>query len=114
MHPIGINKAEEDDFLLLIPFASATLTVLFPYLEELTELVEFDYRPAPIRKRIMQFYRECVSRQLYLHGGGPLSANVSETLRPFAITVGRWKVTNDGRREGTHDIERASGPRRGG
>ena len=44
----------------------------------------------------------------------PLSANVSETLRPFAITVGRWKVTNDGRREGTHDIERASGPRRGG
>jgi len=69
MHPIGINKAEEDEFLLLIPFASATLTVLFPYLEELTELVMFDRRPAPIRKRIMRFYRECVSRQLHFHGG---------------------------------------------
>ncbi len=68
-HPIGINKAEEDEFLLLIPFASATLTVLFPYVEELTELVTFDWRPAPIRKRIMRFYRECVSRQLCFHGG---------------------------------------------
>jgi hypothetical protein len=68
-HPIGIDKPEEDEFLLLIPFASATLTVLFPYLEELTELVTFDWRPAPIRRRIMLFYRECVSRQLYFHGG---------------------------------------------
>jgi len=69
-HPIGIDKPEEDEFLLLIPFASATLTVLFPYLEELSELVTFDWRPAPIRKRITRFYRECVSRQLCFHGGG--------------------------------------------
>jgi hypothetical protein len=68
-HPIGINKAEEDEFLLLIPFASATLTVLFPYVEELDELVTFDWQPAPVRKRIMRFYRECVSRQLCFHGG---------------------------------------------
>jgi len=83
MHPIGINKAEEDDFLLLIPFASATLTVLFPYLEDLVELVTFDWRPAPIRKRIMQFYRECVSRQLYFHGGSRtlLSKNPSFVMK---------------------------------
>ncbi len=83
MHPIGINKAEEDDFLLLIPFASATLTVLFPYLEDLAELVTFDRRPAPIRKRIMRFYRECVSRQLYFHGGGRtlLSKNPSFVMK---------------------------------
>jgi hypothetical protein len=70
MHPIGINKPEEDEFLLLIPFASATLTVLFPYADRLTELADFDSRPAPVRKKIMQVYRECVARQLYLHGGG--------------------------------------------
>ena len=83
MHPIGINKAEEDDFLLLIPFASVTLTVLFPYVEDLAELVTFDWRPAPIRKRIMQFYRECVSRQLYFHGGGRtlLSKNPSFVMK---------------------------------
>ena len=70
MHPIGINKPEEDEFLLLIPFASATLAVLFPYVDQLTELADFDGRPAPLRRRIMQVYRECVARQLYLHGGG--------------------------------------------
>jgi hypothetical protein len=88
MHPIGINKAEEDEFLLLIPFASATLTVLFPYLKELTELVTFDWRPAPIRKRIMEFYRECVSRQLYFHRGGRtiLSKNPSFVMKIRSLT----------------------------
>jgi hypothetical protein len=70
MHPIGINKPEEDEFLLLIPFASATLAVLFPYLDQLTELTNFDGRPARLRRRIMHVYRECVARQLHLHGGG--------------------------------------------
>jgi hypothetical protein len=70
MHPIGIDKPEEDEFLLLIPFASATLTVLFPYLDRLTELADFDGRPLSTRRRIMGFYRECVARQLHLYGGG--------------------------------------------
>jgi hypothetical protein len=70
MHPIGIDKPEEDEFLLLIPFASATLAVLFPYVDQLTELTDFDGRPSPVRRRIMRFYRECVARQLHLHGGG--------------------------------------------
>jgi hypothetical protein len=69
MHPIGIDKPEEDEFLLLIPFASATLAVFFPYVDRLQELVHFDGRPARVRQRIMRFYRECVARQLYLHGG---------------------------------------------
>jgi hypothetical protein len=69
MHPIGIDKPEEDEFLLLIPFASATLAVLFPYVDQLNELVEFDSRPLPVRERILRFYRECVARQLHLYGG---------------------------------------------
>lgn len=69
MHPIGIDKPEEDEFLLLISFASATLAVFFPYVDRLAELVHFDGRPARVRQRIMRFYRECVARQLYLHGG---------------------------------------------
>jgi hypothetical protein len=82
-HPIGITKAEEDEFLLLMPFASASLTLLFPYLEELEELVTFDWRPAPVRKRIMRFYRECVSRQLCFHGGDRalLSKNPSFVMK---------------------------------
>jgi hypothetical protein len=54
---------------MLISFVSPALCVLFPYLDELTELVVFDERPARIRERIMRFYRECVLRQLAFHGG---------------------------------------------
>jgi hypothetical protein len=69
IRPLGINKPDEDEFLLLACFASATLEVLFPYSKELADLVTFDDRPARARKRIMRFYRECVLRQLYFHGG---------------------------------------------
>ena len=83
MHPIGANKPEEDEFLLLIPFASATLTVLFPYLDQLMELSTFDWRPASTRRRVMRFYRECVSRQLHFHGGSRslLSKNPSFVMK---------------------------------
>jgi hypothetical protein len=86
-HPIGINKAEEDEFLFLMPFASAVLTLLFPYLEELSELVTFDWRPAPVRRRIMRFYRECVSRQLQFHGGerALLSKNPSFVMKIHSL-----------------------------
>jgi hypothetical protein len=57
IHPLGIDKPEEDEFLLMVPFASGALTLLFPYLDRLQELVHFDSRPAPTRRRIMRFYR---------------------------------------------------------
>jgi hypothetical protein len=69
LHPIGITKPEEDEFLMLVSFVSPVICVLFPYLDELTELVGFDDRPASVRQKIMLFYRECVLRQLAFHGG---------------------------------------------
>jgi hypothetical protein len=70
IHPLGIDKPEEDEFLLMVPFASGALTLLFPYLDRLQELVHFDSRPAPTRRRIMRFYRDCVARQIAFHGEG--------------------------------------------
>ena len=68
IRPTGWDKPEEDEFLLLISFASSVLNVLFPYSEPLNYLNSFDQRPAKTRKGIMRFYRECVLRQLYFHG----------------------------------------------
>ena len=69
LHKFGFNMPEEDEFLFLMPFASATITVLFPCLDELQHLVMLDEQPDPERKRLMKFYRECVQSQLYVHGG---------------------------------------------
>lgn len=67
-HYIGVATAEEDEFLFLISFSSAMLTVFFPYLDQLEYLVIFERRPAATRERIMRFYRDCIKRQLLCHG----------------------------------------------
>jgi hypothetical protein len=68
LHKFGFNMPEEDEFLFLMPFASATITVLFPCLDELQYLVMLDDQPEAERERLMKFYRECVEAQLYVHG----------------------------------------------
>ena len=69
LHKFGFDMPEEDEFLFLMPFASAAITVLFPCLDELQHLVMLDEQPDAERKRLMKFYRECVEAQLYFHGG---------------------------------------------
>jgi hypothetical protein len=69
LHKFGFNMPEEDEFLFLMPFASASITVLFPVLDELQHLVMLDEQPDAERERLMKFYRECVEAQLYVHGG---------------------------------------------
>ena len=69
LHKFGFNMPEEDEFLFLMPFASASITVLFPVLDQLQHLVMLDDQPEEERERLMKFYRECVQAQLYVHGG---------------------------------------------
>jgi omega-hydroxy-beta-dihydromenaquinone-9 sulfotransferase len=67
MHAMGLTLAEEDDSILMLSCASGFWIVLFPYMGEL-DFYYIDQRPAKSRRRLMNFYRECVKRQLYLNG----------------------------------------------
>ena len=69
LHKFGFNMPEEDEFLFLMPFASAAITVLFPCVDELQHLVMLDEQSDAERESLMKFYRECVEAQLYVHGG---------------------------------------------
>jgi hypothetical protein len=69
LHKFSFNMPEEDEFLFLMPFASAAITVLFPCIDELQHLVLLDEQPDAEREALMKFYRECVAAQLYVHGG---------------------------------------------
>jgi len=68
IRPGGLNKPEEDEFLMLTSFASTVICAIFPYSVELREAT-FNELSEKKQERIMRFYRECVLRQLYLHGG---------------------------------------------
>ncbi len=73
MHPMSLTGPEEDELLMALPFCSSTLVTVFPYLRELQPIHCFDrMRPEWKRRHVMEFYRECVRRQLYLNGTGKI------------------------------------------
>lgn len=69
MHPMGLANPEEDEFLLLLAFATPVLAMLFPHQSELNRLFFFDRLPERQRRRVLDFYEDVVRRQLWLRGG---------------------------------------------
>lgn len=69
MHPMSLTGPEEDEFTLALPFCSASVAMVFPYLRELQPWNCFDRMlPERKRRRILGYYRELVRRQLFLNG----------------------------------------------
>jgi omega-hydroxy-beta-dihydromenaquinone-9 sulfotransferase len=70
-HPIGFFEPEEDDGILMHIFSSFFLIFIFPFYEELRPLARFDLElSATDRHRIMDFYKRCVQRHLFVFGKG--------------------------------------------
>lgn len=67
VHAMSLFEPEEDDGVLTYSCASGAWIVRLPYMGEL-DFYRVDEWPAPRRRRLMGFYRECVRRQLCLNG----------------------------------------------
>ncbi len=78
MHPMSLFKPEEDDFILTYACASGWWIVKLPYMSHL-DFYYVDEWPERRRRRLMNFYKECVRRQLYLNGGGKLHLSKNPT-----------------------------------
>jgi hypothetical protein len=70
VHESGLFAPEEDEFLLTMSCASGFWVVQYPNAQDLDFYYVDDRWPAPKRRRVMQFYKECVRRQLVLNGPG--------------------------------------------
>jgi hypothetical protein len=70
VHESGLFAPEEDEFLLTLSCASGFWVVQYPYVDELDFYYVDDRWSLPKRRRVMQFYKECVRRQLVLNGPG--------------------------------------------
>ena len=70
VHESGLFAPEEDEFLLTLSCASGFWVVQYPHVQDLDFYYVDDRWPATKRCRVMQFYKECVRRQLVLNGPG--------------------------------------------
>ncbi len=67
VHKMGLTIPEEDDIIFYYSCASGFWQTKMPYMGQV-DFYFIDERPAAERKRLMDFYKECVKRQLYLNG----------------------------------------------
>lgn len=68
MHKVGLREPEEDEGFLFFIWSTFFIWFFFPETGPSDSLLYFDTTvPYPKRKRIINFYRECVQRYLYLN-----------------------------------------------
>ncbi|MFI5394081.1 MAG: sulfotransferase family protein [Candidatus Binatia bacterium] len=79
MHATGLTAPEEDDFIYTFSCASGFWIVLLPYMG-LLDFYYVDGRPPQSRRRLMNFYKECVKRQLYLNGANKIHLSKNPTF----------------------------------
>lgn len=69
MHKVSLFEKEEDDPILIHIFSSAFLSFSLPFLDDFRPIIHFDTElPRKDRERIMEFYKRCVQRHLYVFG----------------------------------------------
>ncbi len=66
-HEMGLTKPEEDDIIFYYSMASGFWITKMPYMGDLDFYHVNDW-PEAKRRRLFDFYRDCVRRQLYLNG----------------------------------------------
>ncbi|MBN2047356.1 MAG: sulfotransferase [Anaerolineaceae bacterium] len=83
-HKIVLREAEEDDHFLIHIWAGTLFWLMYPIVDESLKLFYFDQQlPHEARLKIMNFYKRCIQRHLYAHGGNLtlLSKNPAFTSR---------------------------------
>ncbi len=68
IHKMGLTEPEEDDIIFYYSCASGFWMTKMPYMGEI-DFYRIDERPPRARKRLMDFYKDCIRRQLILNGG---------------------------------------------
>jgi len=68
IHNMGLWVPEEDDFVMNVTFFAAYWQLPAPLMDT-NDIFYLDKKPSAQRRRVMNTFKECVRRQLYLNGG---------------------------------------------
>lgn len=89
VHPVDLGDPEEDYLLLLPAFACFLLVVPFPYHPAVWKLTRFDQLDEPVRVRIVELYRSCVQRHLYVVGDDRRLLSKNPSFTPMIASLHR-------------------------
>lgn len=83
VHPMGFDKAEEDELVFAQMLLSPGIFIPFPYFHLIDDNKFLDNAPPEVRKNAMDFYESCIQRFMYATDGHKtyLAKNVLSTGR---------------------------------
>lgn len=87
VHPMGLDKPEEDECLFVYPLHTPTLTLLLPFSEELGEDFFLDRKPRAVRDAVMGYYESCLKRFMYANGPTKRLLNKNVFTGPRLMTL---------------------------
>ncbi|MEJ2663054.1 MAG: sulfotransferase [Spirochaetia bacterium] len=83
LHRVGIYEPEEDEGILFYIWNSLFIWFMFPMMDEMRDYFYFDERiPLHRKNAIMRFYKKCVQRHLYAHGGRKIFLSKNPSFTP--------------------------------
>lgn len=88
LHRIGLREPEEDEGILLYIWNSMFIWFFFPLLEKMDRYFFFDNKMPRVEKRvIMRFYKRCLQRHIYAHGGNKIFLSKNPCFTPKIDTI---------------------------
>jgi hypothetical protein len=88
LHRVGLCEPEEDEGILLYIWNSMFIWFMFPLLENMDRYFYFDKKmPAAQKKVIMKFYKRCLQRHIYAHGGDKVFLSKNPCFTPKIDTL---------------------------
>lgn len=87
IHPMGLDKHEEDEATFCLSLHSTTLGLLMPEIPEIEDQFWFDHLPKDTREAFLDFYEASIKRHIYSSGADKrlLNKNVFYTPRVRSI-----------------------------
>lgn len=85
VHAMGLGTPEEDYFALMPVLSCFILALPFPGFEHIWRVGRFDAAvPAEERRLLLDFYRDCLKRHLYVHGPERTLLSKNAAFAPLA------------------------------
>ncbi len=68
IHKMRLNHPEEDEAVMIHTFFTIYIAIMFP-VPAMEVVNRFDELPDDLRRKLTDFYKRCIQRHLYCHGG---------------------------------------------